>query len=201
MLHSIEEALEDIKKGKMIIVVDDEDRENEGDLLIPAEKTTPEVINFMTKYGRGLICIPMEGQDLDRLDLPPMGDENTCPNGTAFTVSVDAKECHTGISAFERALTIERLIDPRAKKEDFIRPGHMFPLRAREGGVLERNGHTEAAIDLAKMAGCYPAGVICEILHEDGTMKRLPELLAFSKEHDLKIISIELLIKYIQEGK
>ncbi|WP_375804189.1 3,4-dihydroxy-2-butanone-4-phosphate synthase, partial [Carboxydocella sp. JDF658] len=162
--HSIEEAIADIRAGKMIIVVDDEDRENEGDLLMAAEKATPEAINFMATYGKGLICVPMEGKRLDELDLPPMVTHNTDPHGTAFTVSVDFKDTTTGISAHERARTIQALLDPATKPADLRRPGHIFPLRYREGGVLRRAGHTEAAVDLARLAGLYPAGVICEIM-------------------------------------
>lgn len=194
--HSIEEAIADIRAGKMIIVVDDEDRENEGDLLMAAEKATPEAINFMATYGKGLICVPMEGKRLDELDLPPMVTHNTDPHGTAFTVSVDFKDTTTGISAHERARTIQALLDPATKPADLRRPGHIFPLRYREGGVLRRAGHTEAAVDLARLAGLYPAGVICEIMKEDGTMARVPELLEFAREHNLKIITIADLIQY-----
>lgn len=195
--NTIEEAIEDIRQGKIIIVVDDEDRENEGDLLMAAEKVTPEAINFMATYGRGLICVPMEGKRLDQLDLPSMVARNTDSHETAFTVSVDAKgKTTTGISAHERALTVKTLIDPATKPEELARPGHIFPLRAKEGGVLRRTGHTEAAIDLTKMAGLYPAGVICEIMKDDGTMARVPELLQFAARHGLKIITIADLIKY-----
>jgi 3,4-dihydroxy 2-butanone 4-phosphate synthase / GTP cyclohydrolase II len=193
---SIEEAVENIKKGKMIIVVDDEDRENEGDLIIAAEKATPETINFMAKYGRGLICVPLAGEKLDKLHLPPMVSENTERMKTAFSVSVDAKECTTGISAHERWLTIKKLIEPRAQPEDFVRPGHIFPLRYQEGGVLKRTGHTEAAVDLAVLAGCVPAGVICEIMNDDGTMARVPQLVVFAEKHGLHMITIADLITY-----
>ncbi|MGM0603938.1 MAG: bifunctional 3,4-dihydroxy-2-butanone-4-phosphate synthase/GTP cyclohydrolase II [Bacillota bacterium] len=195
-MNTIEEALQDIRRGKMIIVVDDEDRENEGDLLMAAEKVTTEDINFMIKEGRGLVCTPMQEERLKELDLPLMVSKNTDPHGTAFTVSVDHRNTTTGISAEERALTISRLIDKGAQESDFNRPGHVFPLIAKRGGVLRRAGHTEAAVDLAEMAGLYPAGVICEIIKEDGQMARLPYLEKFAEKHDLKIISIEDLIKY-----
>ncbi len=194
--NSIEEAIEDIKNGKMIVVVDDENRENEGDLLIPAQTCTPEIVNAMAKYGRGLICMAMTGERLNALKIGQMVANNTDAKETAFTVSVDHVSCDTGISAHERAYTISKLIDEDAKSEDFSRPGHIFPLKAKDHGVLERNGHTEAAVDLARMAGFYPAGVICEIMNDDGTMARVPELMQFVKEHDLKIITIEDLIAY-----
>ncbi|MBC9783336.1 bifunctional 3,4-dihydroxy-2-butanone-4-phosphate synthase/GTP cyclohydrolase II [Heliobacterium chlorum] len=194
--HSIEEAIEDIRQGKMIIVVDDEDRENEGDLLMAAELATPETVNFMATYGRGLICVPMIGERLDALELHPMVQDNTDRMQTAFTVSVDAATCTTGISAFERHQTIQALLDAKTKPEDLRKPGHIFPLRAREGGVLVRSGHTEAAVDLARMAGLYPAGVICEIMADDGTMARVPQLLPFAEQHNLKIITIADLIEY-----
>ncbi|KUK36383.1 MAG: Riboflavin biosynthesis protein RibBA [Thermacetogenium phaeum] len=194
--NTIEEAIEEIRAGKMIIVVDDEDRENEGDLIIAAEKVTPEAINFMATYGRGLICVPMTGKRLDELDLQPMVAHNTDKHETAFTVSVDAATSTTGISAFERAATVRALIDPKTKPQDLRRPGHIFPLRAKEGGVLRRAGHTEAAVDLARLAGLYPAGVLCEIMNDDGTMARVPELMKFARKHNLKIITIADLIKY-----
>lgn len=194
--NGIEEAIEDIKAGKIVVVVDDEDRENEGDLLMAAEKVSPEAINFMAKYGRGLICMPTIGERLKELDIRPMVTQNTDSHGTAFTVSIDAFEATTGISAYERAMTIQRVIDKDAEPSDFRRPGHVFPLEAREGGVLKRAGHTEAAVDLAKLAGLYPAGVICEIMNEDGTMARVPQLMEYVKEHDLKIITIADLIAY-----
>lgn len=194
--HTIEEALEDLRLGKMIVAVDDEDRENEGDLLMAAEKVTPEAINFMAKYGRGLICAPLEAQRANQLELPPMVVNNTDAHFTAFTVSVDSAHSTTGISAQERAETIKALIRPETKPGDLRRPGHIFPLKAMEGGVLRRAGHTEAAVDLAVMAGLYPAGVICEIMAEDGTMARVPQLMQFILEHDLKIITIADLIKY-----
>lgn len=194
--NSIEEAIEDIKEGKIIIVVDDPDRENEGDLLMAAEKVTAEAINFMAKFGRGLICIPMEEERLKELNINQMVENNTDNHGTAFTVSIDHIDTTTGISAYERALTIQKMLDSNAMGEDFRRPGHIFPLKAREGGVLKRVGHTEAAVDLAKLAGLKPAGVICEIMNDDGTMARTPELMEFAKVHGLKIITIADLVAY-----
>lgn len=194
--NTIEEAIEDIKNGKIIVVVDDEDRENEGDLLMAAEKATPETINFMAAYGRGLICMPMTGERLAELDLNQMVSNNTDAKGTAFTVSIDAVGTTTGISAHERAETIVKAIEDGAKPQDFQRPGHIFPLEARDGGVLKRAGHTEAAVDLARLAGLKPAGVICEIMNEDGTMARVPDLMEYVKKHDLKIITIADLIAY-----
>lgn len=194
--NTIEEALEDIKRGRMIVVIDDEDRENEGDLLMAAEKVTPEAINFMAMYGRGLICMPITQDRLKELGIPSMVEHNTDAHETAFTVSIDAKETTTGISAYERAATIQRVLDSSAKEEDFHKPGHIFPLAAKEGGVLKRTGHTEAAVDLARLAGLYPAGVICEIMNEDGSMARTPQLIEFCKKHDLKIITIADLIAY-----
>ncbi|AEF93936.1 3,4-dihydroxy-2-butanone 4-phosphate synthase [Desulfotomaculum nigrificans CO-1-SRB] len=194
--NTIEEAIEDIREGKMVVVVDDEDRENEGDLVMAAEKVTTEAINFMATYGRGLICLPIYGERLDELELPAMVTNNTDPNGTAFTVSVDAKECTTGISAVERALTVKKIIDPATKPEDLRRPGHIFPLRYKEGGVLVRSGHTEASVDLARLAGLKPAAVICEIMKDDGTMARVPELMEYCQTHNLKIVTIADLIKY-----
>ncbi|MFZ5351862.1 MAG: bifunctional 3,4-dihydroxy-2-butanone-4-phosphate synthase/GTP cyclohydrolase II [Bacillota bacterium] len=194
--NTIEEAIEDIRAGKIIIVIDDEDRENEGDLLMAAEKATPEAVNFMAKHGRGLICVPMEKARLNELDIHPMVQKNTDHKETAFTVSVDAIETTTGISAAERAATILKLLDPNARDKSFNRPGHIFPLAAKDGGVLKRAGHTEAAVDLAKIAGLYPAGVICEIMNEDGTMARVPQLMEYAKLHNMKIITIEDLIAY-----
>ncbi|TES83109.1 MAG: bifunctional 3,4-dihydroxy-2-butanone-4-phosphate synthase/GTP cyclohydrolase II [Dehalococcoidia bacterium] len=196
-LSSITEAVKDIKEGRFIIIVDDEDRENEGDLALAAEKVSPQAINFMTKYGRGLVCVPAVGERLDRLQLPLMVDENTCKFGTAFTVSVDAKQgTTTGISAADRAQTVKVVIDPATQPDDLVRPGHIFPLRAREGGVLVRAGQTEAIVDLAKLAGLYPAGVICEIMNEDGTMARLPQLEEIADKFEIKIISVADLIAY-----
>jgi 3,4-dihydroxy 2-butanone 4-phosphate synthase/GTP cyclohydrolase II len=199
--NTIEEALEDIRKGKMIVVVDDEDRENEGDLVIAAEKVTPSIINFMAKNGGGLICLPIVRDRLEELNIERMVVKNTDPNRTAFTVSVDAIECSTGISAHERSLTIKRLIDNQSKARDFTRPGHIFPIEYKEGGVLIRAGHTEASVDLAKMAGLYPAGVICEIMNEDGSMARVPELMEYVKKHNLKIITIVSLIDYRRKSE
>jgi len=193
---TIEEAIEDIKNGKIIVVVDDEDRENEGDLLMAADKVTPEAINFMATFGRGLICMPIVGSRLDELGIGAMVCDNTDNHCTAFTVSVDADTTTTGISAHERADTIQRILDVNTKPENLRRPGHIFPLRSVEGGVLRRAGHTEAAVDLAKLAGAYPAGVICEIMNEDGTMARVPDLVEFVAKHDLKMITIADLIKY-----
>jgi 3,4-dihydroxy 2-butanone 4-phosphate synthase / GTP cyclohydrolase II len=196
MFNTIEEAIADIQAGKMVVVVDDEDRENEGDLLMAASKVTPEAINFMASYGRGLICMPMEEMRLSQLGLNMMVEQNTDTYQTAFTVSVDSKACTTGISAFERALTIKQLMDPTATPNDFKRPGHIFPLRSVRGGVLKRAGHTEAAVDLAKLAGLQPAGVICEIMNDDGTMARRDDLVAFCEKYQLKLIKIVDLIAY-----
>jgi 3,4-dihydroxy 2-butanone 4-phosphate synthase/GTP cyclohydrolase II len=196
-LATIPEAIQDIKNGKFLIIVDNEDRENEGDLAIAAEKISADAINFMAKYGRGLICLPVIGQRLDELGVPMMVGQNTSRFTTAFTVSVEAKhKVSTGISAADRAQTIRTIIDPNSKPSDLVYPGHMFPLRAREGGVLVRAGHTEAIVDLAKLAGLYPAGVICEILNDDGTMARLPELTTMAEKFNIKIISVTDLIAY-----
>ncbi|GAA0773360.1 bifunctional 3,4-dihydroxy-2-butanone-4-phosphate synthase/GTP cyclohydrolase II [Clostridium subterminale] len=194
--YTIEEAIKDIKEGKMVIVIDDPDRENEGDLLMAAEKVTPEAINFMAKFGRGLICMPLEGERLRDLKIEPMVEKNTDNHETAFTVSVDHIGTTTGISAHERALTIQKILDGDSIAKDFRKPGHVFPLEAREGGVLKRVGHTEAAVDLSKMAGLKPAGVICEIMSEDGTMARTEELLEFGKLHNIKVITIADLVRY-----
>jgi 3,4-dihydroxy 2-butanone 4-phosphate synthase/GTP cyclohydrolase II len=193
---AIEDAIEDVKQGKMVVVVDDEDRENEGDLLMAAEKVTADAVNFMATFGRGLVCMPVAGSRLDELEITPMVAENTDNHCTAFTVSIDAKTVTTGISAYERAITIQTVLTPETKPEDLRRPGHIFPLRYVEGGVLRRAGHTEAAVDMAKLSGLYPAGVICEIMNEDGSMARTPELMQFVKKHNLKIITIADLIKY-----
>ena len=199
MLNAIEQAIKDFKQGKMLIVVDDESRENEGDLVIAAEKADSKAINFMAREGRGLICMPMEYKRLRELDINPMTQKNEDAHETAFTVSVDVKcGTTTGISASDRAKTVKALIDQKTKPQDLARPGHLFPLSAREGGVLKRAGHTEATVDLVKLSGFYSAGVICEIMNEDGTMARLPELRKFAKVHKLKIISIADLIKYRQ---
>ena len=200
---TIEEGVEEIRAGRILVVVDDEDRENEGDLVMAADKVTPETVNFMAKYGRGLICMPMMGDRLEELQISMMVSENTAPQGTAFTVSVDARRgVTTGTSAYDRAVTIRTLVDPATGPEDLTRPGHIFPLRAMPGGVLRRAGHTEAAIDLARLAGCSPAGVICEVLDEDGGMARVPELIALARAHGLKAITIKNLIEYrIQKEK
>jgi 3,4-dihydroxy 2-butanone 4-phosphate synthase/GTP cyclohydrolase II len=196
-LSTIPEAIEDIKAGKFVIVVDDEDRENEGDLVMAAEKVTADAINFMAKYGRGLICMPITGERLDALRIPMMAANNTSHFGTAFTVSVEAKHgTSTGISAADRARTVQTLINPKTKPEDIAMPGHTFPLRARDGGVLVRAGQTEATVDLARLAGLYPAGVCCEIMNEDGTMARMPQLEEFARKHNLKIVSVAELIAY-----
>ncbi|TWI54662.1 bifunctional 3,4-dihydroxy-2-butanone-4-phosphate synthase/GTP cyclohydrolase II [Halalkalibacter nanhaiisediminis] len=196
LFDPIEEAIYELMQGKVVIVCDDEDRENEGDFIAIAEKTTPEVINFMATHGRGLICAPITQDRARELDLVPMVDHNTDPHGTAFTVSVDHQTSTTGISAKERADTVRALIDPEAKKYHFKRPGHIFPLIAKNGGVLRRAGHTEAAVDLARLSGAKPAGVICEIMNEDGTMARVPELRKIADEHGLKMITIKDLIRY-----
>ncbi len=196
-LSTISEAIEDIKSGKFIIIVDDEDRENEGDLIMAAGKVTPDAINFMAMYARGLICVPLSGERLDELRIPMMVSQNTSKFSTAFTVSVEAKRgVSTGISAADRAETVRVLVDPNTNPEDLAQPGHMFPLRARDGGVLVRAGHTEAMIDFARLAGLYPAGVLCEIMNEDGTMARLPQLEVMAEKHGLKIVSITDLIAY-----
>lgn len=198
-LASIEEAIEDIKAGKSVIVVDDEDRENEGDFVMAAEKVTAESINFMAVHGRGLICMPVIGERLDELKIPMMVERNTAVLGTAFTVAVEAREgTTTGISAADRAKTVQVMIDPKTRPEDLLMPGHMFPLRAKEGGVLARAGQTEATVDLARLAGLYPAGICCEIMNEDGTMARLPQLEEISKKLGVKIVSVADLIAYRQ---
>lgn len=197
MFSSIEEALEEIKKGRMVVVVDDDDRENEGDIFIAAEFVTSESINFIARHARGLICVALEGERLDELRLGLMVQENTAKMGTPFTVSVDAIHgTTTGISAYDRAVTVRALIEPDTRPNDLARPGHVFPLRAARGGVLRRAGHTEAAVDLTRLAGLKPAGVLCEIMAEDGSMARIPELVAMAKRHDLKIITICDLIEY-----
>ncbi|EES72277.1 3,4-dihydroxy-2-butanone-4-phosphate synthase [Paenibacillus sp. oral taxon 786 str. D14] len=199
VLDRVEEAIYELMRGKVIIVVDDEDRENEGDFVALAEKATPEVINFMITQGRGLVCLPITAERAEELDLQPMVAQNTDNHGTAFTVSIDHKDTTTGISAYERSLTVKAIMDPNAKPSDFRRPGHMFPLIAKKGGVLRRAGHTEAAVDLARMCGAYPAGVICEVIKEDGTMARLPDLVEIAKTYDLKLISVKDLIHYRNE--
>ncbi|TKJ47851.1 bifunctional 3,4-dihydroxy-2-butanone-4-phosphate synthase/GTP cyclohydrolase II [Candidatus Aerophobetes bacterium Ae_b3a] len=195
--NRIEEILEEFKKGRMVIVLDDKERENEGDLIAPASLVTAQVVNFMAKYGRGLICVPITLSRAKQLGLEPMVEENTSLKGTPYTISVDARHnTTTGISAFDRAETIKVLVDTKAKKEDLARPGHIFPLIGREGGVLVRAGHTEAAIDLARLAGLHPIGVLCEIMGEDGRMARLPQLLSFARKHNLKVCSVADIISY-----
>jgi len=190
-------ALADIAAGRMVILVDDEDRENEGDLVMAAEKVTPEAINFMALHGRGLICLPMTGKLIERLDLPMMVRANASPYGTAFTVSIEARTgVSTGISAADRARTVQVAVDPESRAEDIVSPGHVFPLRARDGGVLVRAGQTEGSVDLARLAGCIPAGVICEIMNEDGSMSRLPQLLDFARTHELCVLTVADLIAY-----
>ncbi len=196
-LSSIEEAIADYRAGRLVIIIDDEDRENEGDLCLAAEKVTPEAINLMARHGRGLICVPMDGRRLDELRIPMMVADNRSRFGTAFTVSVEAREgVTTGISAYDRARTIQVLLDPRSRPDDLVMPGHTFPLRVKEGGVLVRAGQTEASVDLARLAGLYPAAVICEIMDEDGTMARLPSLERIAEQLDLRIISVAQLIEY-----
>jgi len=195
--HSIEDAIRDIKKGKFIILVDDEDRENEGDLVMAAQHVTPHAVNFMARHARGLICLALTPQRVEELHLPPQAVENTATFGTAFTVSIDArKDITTGISAADRATTIHVAIDPKSKPGDLARPGHIFPLKAQQGGVLKRAGQTEGSVDLARLAGLTPAGVICEIMNEDGTMARVPELTQFAKVRKLKMVTIKALIEY-----
>ena len=194
---TIEEAVADIRDGRMIIIIDDEDRENEGDLVCAAEKATPEIINFMARHARGLICLPLTEERCDELHLTTQVADNTSFLGTAFTVSIDARKgITTGISAADRATTIQVAVDPQTRPQDIARPGHIFPLRARTGGVLVRTGQTEASVDMARIAGLYPAGVICEIMNEDGTMARLPELQEFARTHNLKMITVADLVKY-----
>jgi len=194
---TVEEAISDIRAGRFIIILDDENRENEGDLMMAAENVTPEAINFMARFGRGLICMPMTAERLRELDIPLMTSQNTESMGTAFTVSVDARiNTTTGISAFDRSTTVHALIDPVTRRSDIVTPGHLFPLQAKEGGVLRRTGHTEACVDLARLAGLQPAGVIVEIMNDDGTMARLPQLERFAQEHGLKMLTIESLIRY-----
>lgn len=196
-LSSIEEAVEDIRSGRLIIIVDDEDRENEGDLVCAAEKVTPEIINFMAKHGRGLICLPLTEERCDFLQLPPQSQENTSRLGTAFTISIEAKEgISTGISAADRAKTVLTAVDPATRPSDLARPGHIFPLRAKDGGVLVRVGQTEASVDICRIAGLDASAVICEIMNDDGTMARMPELEEFASAHDLKIISVADLVRY-----
>lgn len=197
--HTIEEAIYDLMLGKVIIVVDDEDRENEGDFVALAEKANAEIINFMIKEGRGLVCVPITEERAQELDLPPMVNHNTDYHGTAFTVSIDYKDTTTGISAYERARTVQAIIDMKTKPQDLRRPGHIFPLVAKKGGVLRRTGHTEAAVDLARLCGSYPSAVICEVIKEDGRMARVPDLMGIAARHNLKIITIHDLIHYRNE--
>lgn len=200
--NKISGIVEDIKQGRMVIVVDDESRENEGDLVMAAVYASAEAINFMTKYGRGLVCVSLKGERMDKLKLHPMLDNSDTPFNTGWAVSVDAKNgTTTGISAYDRAKTVEVLISPDSKPEDLLRPGHLFPLRAKDGGVLVRAGHTEAAVDLAVLAGLFPSGVICEIMNDDGTMSRTPDLITFAKKHNLKICTIKDLIEYRQRSE
>jgi len=197
----IADAVTAIAAGEMVVVLDDKDRENEGDLILAAEFATPEAMAFLVRHGTGIVCVGMTGERIDALDLPPMVANASDPHQTAFTVSVDCRHgTRTGVSAADRARTVAALIDPVTRPEDLTRPGHMFPLRARDGGVLERRGHTEAAVDLARLAGCAPAGVICEIVAEDGSMARTPDLLRFARLHNLKIITIDDLAFYLRQG-
>jgi 3,4-dihydroxy 2-butanone 4-phosphate synthase/GTP cyclohydrolase II len=196
MLDDVDDAITEFAAGRPVVVVDDEDRENEGDLIVAASKVTPEIMAFVIRYSGGVVCVPMEGPDLDRLDLPAMCSNNQDPKGTAFTVSTDALGCSTGISAADRALTIRILADPGTSPDRLMRPGHVYPLRAAEGGLLERQGHTEAGVALARLAGLPPAAAISEIFNDDGTMTRLPQLRPFADEHGLKLISIEQLAAY-----
>src|ERR1700740_743880 len=193
----VPDAIEEIRAGRMIVVVDDEDRENEGDLTLAAEKVTPEAINFMAKFGRGLVCLAMTEERLEHLNIGPMTSENTSQYGTAFTESIDAREgVTTGISAYDRARTIKVAVDPATRPADLARPGHVFPLRARKGGVLVRAGQTEASVDLARLAGLIPAGIICEIMRDDGTMARVPDLIEFCKTHSMKMLTVAEVIRY-----
>jgi 3,4-dihydroxy 2-butanone 4-phosphate synthase/GTP cyclohydrolase II len=200
--NTIKEAIDDIKEGRMVILIDDEDRENEGDLTIAAEKITPEAINFMAKYGRGLICLSLTPERVEHLKLPMMADLNTSRFGTAFTISIEAKRgVTTGISAADRAKTIKTAIHPKSKPDDIARPGHIFPLRAQPGGVLQRAGQTEGSVDLSRLAGLNPAGVICEIMNDDGTMARVPQLATFARKHGLKMVTIKDLIQYRMQNE
>ncbi|MCZ7527209.1 MAG: 3,4-dihydroxy-2-butanone-4-phosphate synthase [Acidimicrobiia bacterium] len=195
-LSSIEEALKRIRRGEMVLVVDDEDRENEGDLTMAAEWVTPEAVNFMLRWARGLVCMPCDHVRLDSLDIGPMVPDGRATSDTAFTVSIDHRSVGSGISAADRATTIRRILDTSSRPDDFVRPGHVFPLRARQGGVLERRGHTEAAVDLARLAGLTPCAVICEVLHDDGSPARMPFLRMFAAEHRVAMISVEQLVGY-----
>jgi 3,4-dihydroxy 2-butanone 4-phosphate synthase/GTP cyclohydrolase II len=198
-LTSIDDALRRIRRGEMVLVVDDEDRENEGDLTLAAEWVTPEAINFMLRWARGLVCMPCHAERLEELAIGPMVPAGVAGCDTAFTVSIDHRDAGSGIGAHDRALTIRKILEPRAKSDDFVRPGHVFPLRAREGGVLERRGHTEAAVDLARLAGCAPVAVICEVLHDDGSPARFQYLELFAQEHRIAMVSVAQLVDYRAE--
>jgi 3,4-dihydroxy 2-butanone 4-phosphate synthase/GTP cyclohydrolase II len=195
-LTPIDDALRRIRRGEMVLVVDDEDRENEGDLTLAAEWVTPEAINFMLRWARGLVCMPCDASRLAELDIPPMVPAGHAGCDTAFTVSIDHRDAGSGIGAHDRALTIRRIVDPASRPEHFVRPGHVFPLRARDGGVLERRGHTEAAVDLARLAGCAPVAVICEVLHDDGSPARFPYLELFAQEHRIAMVSVGQLVEF-----
>jgi 3,4-dihydroxy 2-butanone 4-phosphate synthase/GTP cyclohydrolase II len=195
-LTSMDDALRRIRRGEMVLVVDDEDRENEGDLTLAAEWVTPEAINFMMRWARGLVCMPCSTRRLDELEIGPMVPPDVAGCDTAFTVSIDHRDAGSGIGAQDRALTIRKILDPASRAEHFVRPGHVFPLRAREGGVLERRGHTEAAVDLARLAGCAPVAVICEVLHDDGSPARFPYLELFAQEHRIALVSVAQLVDY-----
>ncbi len=199
LLSSIDDALRRIRRGEMVLVIDDEDRENEGDLTMAAEWVTPDAVNFMLRWARGLVCMPCEGDLLDALKIGPMVAADVATSDTAFCVTIDHVRAGSGIGAGDRALTIRRVLDPRSTPSDFVRPGHVFPLRAKTGGVLERRGHTEAAVDLARLAGLPPVAVICEVLHDDGSPARLPYLELFSQEHRIAVISVEQLAAYREE--
>ena len=200
-LTSIDDALRRIRRGEMVLVVDDEDRENEGDLTLAAEWVTPDAINFMLRWGRGLVCMPCEAERLDALEIGPMVPPGRAGCDTAFTVSVDHCSAGSGIGAADRALTIRRVLDPGSRPDDFVRPGHVFPLRARDDGVLERRGHTEAAVDLARLAGCAPVAVICEVLHDDGSPARIPYLELFAQEHRIAMLSVAQLVEHRTENE
>jgi len=198
-LTSIDDALRRIRRGEMVLVVDDEDRENEGDLTLAAEWVTPEAINFMLRWARGLVCMPCDAQRLEELEIGPMVPAGAAGCDTAFTVSIDHRDAGSGIGAHDRALTIRKVLEPEARAEHFVRPGHVFPLRAREGGVLQRRGHTEAAVDMARLAGCAPVAVICEVLHDDGSPARFPYLELFAQEHRIAMVSVAQLVDYREQ--
>jgi len=199
-LTSIDDALRRIRRGEMVLVVDDEDRENEGDLTLAAEWVTPEAVNFMMRWARGLVCMPCSVSRLDELEMSPMVAPDVAGCDTAFTVTIDHREAGSGIGAADRALTIRKILDPASRPDHFVRPGHVFPLRAREGGVLERRGHTEAAVDLARLAGCAPVAVICEVLHDDGSPARFPYLELFAEEHRIALVSVAQLVEYREQS-